>query len=110
MLRIDPTLASGSPARPSDRSQIEGLSLRDESITPPSMSQTSKGKTPKRVKISAKAASLSTEARRKKKVVKPVHTFISSRSKFAYCLGKIQALSRVSEPLELLEPEPNQIP
>ncbi|CAN8288764.1 unnamed protein product [Cochlearia groenlandica] len=100
----------GSSARPTDCVRVEIPSLRDESITPPPMFQTSPGEVPKRVKISTKGTSVPVKTKRKAKVINPVHTFTSSKSKFAGGLDKIQTLSGASEPLELLVPELNQMP
>ncbi|CAN8242509.1 unnamed protein product [Cochlearia groenlandica] len=99
----------GSSARPTNRLRIETPSLQDEPINPPPMSKNFTD-VPKRRKLSAKGASVSVKDKRKAKVVKPVHTFTSSKSKFACGLDKNQALSESNEPLELREWELNQMP
>ncbi|CAN8271824.1 unnamed protein product [Cochlearia groenlandica] len=67
---------------------------------------------PKRVKLSAKSVMIPTSAsgptaKPKKKIKKVVHTFDPSKSKLSGTLSRIQTPSGASEPLELLEPEPN---
>ncbi|CAN8242606.1 unnamed protein product [Cochlearia groenlandica] len=81
---------------------IEVHSLRDEEFTPPPQAQ----------QIPEEASLTPPDVGRAKKTKKPrqINSFTSSTSRFDDGLGRIQDVFGTLEPLEILEPQPGQMP